>query len=70
LRAFNQAERSYGGGMFREGRTFQKAYLIDLLSEMLEQGTDMQRADTRGGYMEIDTVQDLSMAEKWWKDRP
>ena len=70
LRAFDQAERSYGGGMFREGRTFQKAYLIDLLSEMLEQGTDMQRADTRGGYMEIDTVQDLSMAEKWWKDRP
>jgi L-glutamine-phosphate cytidylyltransferase len=70
LRAFNQAERSYGGGMFREGRTFQKAYLIDLLSEMLEQGTAMQRADTRGGYMEIDTVQDLSMAEKWWKDRP
>jgi len=70
LRAFAQAERSYGGGMFREGRTFQKAYLIDLLSEMLEQGTAMQREDTRGGYMEIDTLQDLSMAEKWWKDRP
>jgi L-glutamine-phosphate cytidylyltransferase len=70
LRAFDQAERSYGGGMFREGRTFQKAYLIDLLSEMLEQGADMQRADTRGGYMEIDTLQDLSMAEKWWSDRP
>jgi L-glutamine-phosphate cytidylyltransferase len=70
LRAFDQAERSYGGGMFREGRTFQKAYLIDLLAEMLEQGIAMQRADTRGGYMEIDTVQDLSMAEKWWKDRP
>ncbi len=70
LRAFDQAERSYGGGMFREGRTFQKAYLLDLLAEMLEQGTAMQREDTRGGYMEIDTLQDLSMAEKWWKDRP
>jgi L-glutamine-phosphate cytidylyltransferase len=70
LRAFDQAERSYGGGMFREGRTFQKAYLIDLLSEMLEQGHEMTRADTRGGYMEIDTLQDLSMAEKWWRDRP
>jgi L-glutamine-phosphate cytidylyltransferase len=70
LRAFDQAERSYGGGMFREGRTFQKAYLLDLLAEMLEQGTAMQREDTRGSYMEIDTLQDLSMAEKWWKDRP
>ena len=70
LRAFDQAERSYGGGMFREGRTFQKAYLLDLLAEMLEQGTAMQHEDTPGGYMEIDTLQDLSMAEKWWKDRP
>jgi hypothetical protein len=37
---------------------------------MLEQGTPMQREDTLGGYMEIDTVQDLAMAEKWWRERP
>jgi L-glutamine-phosphate cytidylyltransferase len=70
LQAFDRAERAHGGGQFREGRSFQKAYLIDLLAEMLEQGAEMQREDTRGGYMEIDTVQDLSMAEKWWKERP
>jgi choline kinase len=70
LRAFDLAERSYGGGQFREGRSFQKAYLIDLLAEMLEQGTAMERQDTRGGYMEIDTRQDLSMSEQWWKERP
>lgn len=70
LAAFDQAERSHSGGMYREGRTFQKAYLIDLLAEMLEQGTPMQRENTVGGYMEIDTLQDLSMAEQWWKERP
>lgn len=70
LAAFDRAERSYGGGQFREGRSFQKAYLIDLLAEMLEQGASMEREDTHGGYMEIDTVQDLSMSEKWWKERP
>ncbi|HVY29757.1 MAG TPA: phosphocholine cytidylyltransferase family protein [Polyangiaceae bacterium] len=70
LAAFDRAERSYGGGQFREGRSFQKAYLIDLLAEMLEQGSSMQREDTHGGYMEIDTVQDLSMSEKWWNERP
>jgi choline kinase len=68
--AFEQAERRYGGGLFREGRSFQKAYLIDLLADMLEQGSPMQREDTAGGYMEIDTQQDLSMAEQWWKTRP
>jgi choline kinase len=70
LRAFDDAERQYGAGTFREGRSFKKAYVIDLLAEMLEQGIAMEREDTYGGYMEIDTTQDLNMAEKWWKDRP
>jgi choline kinase len=68
--AFDRAQRAYDGGLFREGRTFRKAYLLDLLAEMLEHGVTMQRENTRGGYMEIDTLQDLSMAEKWWKERP
>jgi choline kinase len=68
--AFDQAERRFSGLTFREGRSFQKAYLIDLLAEMLEQGAPMEREDTHGGYMEIDTVQDLSMSERWWKERP
>jgi choline kinase len=70
LAAFDHAERAHRGGLYREGRSFQKAYLIDLLAEMLEQGTPMQREDTAGGYMEIDTLQDLSMSEQWWKERP
>ena len=64
--AFDRAEQRYGGGMFREGRTFQKAYLLDLLQEMLEAGISMQRENTAGGYMEIDTGQDLAMAQGWW----
>lgn len=66
LDAFERAERAYGGGLFREGRSFQKAYLLDLLQEMLEAGASMHHEDIAGGYMEIDTVQDLSMARAWW----
>jgi choline kinase len=68
--AFDAAARRFDGGQYREGRTFQKAYLIDLLADMLEQGTPMTREDTDGGYMEIDTLQDLAMAEQWWNGRP
>jgi len=64
--AFDRAEQTYGGGQFREGRSFQKAYLLDLLQEMLEAGSAMQRENTAGGYMEIDTRQDLAMAQGWW----
>lgn len=64
--AFSRARSKYAGSVYREGRSFERAYLIDLLSEMLETGTPMVREDTPGGYMEIDTVEDLALAEKWW----
>jgi L-glutamine-phosphate cytidylyltransferase len=70
LAGFDAARQKHAGQVFREGRTFEKAYLIDLLQELLEQGTAMHREDTAGGYMEIDTLEDLSMAERWWRERP
>lgn len=68
--AFDWAETEWKGRVWREGRTFEKAYLIDLLQHMLENGSVMHREDTPGGYMEIDTEQDLQMASEWWERRP
>ena len=67
LASFDAVEREFAGKVFREGRTFEKAYLIDLLEHMLQVGTAMHRVDTDGGYMEIDTLEDRSMAERWWR---
>ncbi len=53
---------------YREGRTFAKAYLIDLFQEMVEGGADFRRVDMNGGYMEIDTLEDHSNAQKWWDE--
>jgi len=48
-------------------RPFPKAYLIHLFQRMIERGSVFHRVNTPGGYMEIDTLEDLSMAEAWWK---
>jgi hypothetical protein len=66
IESFDRAAERHRGGPYREGRSFERAYLIDLLAEMLEAGTPMFREDTAGGYMEIDTLEDLSLAEGWW----
>jgi choline kinase len=66
VRAYDEAKTAHPEGVFREGRTFEKAYLIDLLQQMVERGEQMHRVDTDGGYMEIDTVEDASLAESWW----
>ena len=70
LEHFDEAEPKFEGREFREGRSWEKAYLIDLLQHMLERDVLMRRVDTPGAYMEIDTVEDLSFAAEWWRSRP
>ncbi len=65
---FDEAKAKWAGKTWREGRTFEKAYLIDLFQEMLEGGSAFHRVDTHGGYMEIDTEQDLASAAQWWAE--
>jgi choline kinase len=66
--AFDEARARRAGTIWRESRTFERAYLIDLFQEMIEQGSAFHRVDTHGGYMEIDTPQDLASAETWWRE--
>ncbi len=66
--AFDAAKARHAGAVWREGRTFERAYLIDLFQDMLERGSAFHRVDTHGGYMEIDTREDLACAEKWWRE--
>lgn len=69
LGAFDEAEKVHRGQVFREGRLFERAYLIDMLQHMLERGTAIHRVDMHGGYMEIDTLEDASLAQGWWDGR-
>lgn len=64
--AYQAARAQYAGKPFREAAVFEKAYFIHLLQEMLENGTPMAHVDTPGGYIEIDTQQDLDYARQHW----
>ncbi len=64
--AYQGCRETHAGKPFREASVFEKAYFIHLLQEMLEQGTPMGHVDTPGGYIEIDTQQDLDYARKHW----
>ncbi len=67
IEAYDAARAACGDDEpFREGRTFRKAYLLDLLAHMVDGGADVRTVDTHGGYMEIDTLEDESLATTWW----
>jgi choline kinase len=67
MAAFDRARATFAGKVFREKRTFERAYLIDLFQAMIEEKSPFHRVDTHGGYMEIDTLEDQSLARSWWE---
>lgn len=56
-------------GPFREAPVFEKAYLIHLLQEMIEEGEKVIHVDTPGEYVEIDTQEDFDYARQYWETR-
>jgi choline kinase len=67
LAAYDAARDAFADDdTFCEGRSFQKAYLIDLFAQMVAAGTPVHAAFIDGGYMEIDTTEDAAYAASWW----
>jgi len=63
---FYRARNQYAGKPFREAPSFERAYLIHLFQQMIEDGVAMAHADTSGEYMEVDTQQDFELAQRFW----
>ncbi len=64
---YHRNHEQYAGKVFSDGRTFEKAYLIQLFQKMIESGEQFTHVDTPGGYIEIDTQQDFDYARRCWK---
>ena len=63
---YHRRRREFWDKPYRESALFQKAYLIHLFQDMIEQGVEFGHADTPGRYREIDTQQDMDLAQKGW----
>lgn len=63
---YHRRRSQFWGKPYREAALFQKAYLIHLFQDMIESGVEFGHADTHGNYREIDTQEDLDLAQKGW----
>lgn len=64
--AYHHCRKEFAGRPFREAKSFEKAYLILLFQEMIENGEVFTHVDTPGGYIEVDTQQDFEYARRHW----
>jgi len=61
-----EVEREDSGGSFGFGKSFEKAYLVDLMNSMIRKGAHLGFSAYERGYMEIDTVEDYELANSSW----
>ena len=52
---------------YREAATFQKAYLIQMFQDMIEHDIAFGHVVTPGKYREIDTQEDMNLAQTLWQ---
>ena len=63
---FHRVRVQSNGRPWRGATCFDKAYLILLFQELIEQGVDVRMVSTAGDYMEIDTEEDYALANRDW----
>lgn len=59
LRAMNQ----YHNRPFHKAASLKKAYLTDMIQELIDMGYAISNVDIKGGWVEIDTPEDLEKAK-------
>jgi choline kinase len=57
-RHFNRAKKLFWGKPFQRAKTFEKAYLTDMIQDMVDMGVKVHCVIIEQGWMEIDTIQD------------
>jgi choline kinase len=65
----NRIRQEFSGRVWRDNTVFEKAYLIHLFQEMIEQGLEFHMVTTDGEYMEVDTEEDYALACQQWPER-
>lgn len=59
---FSQVKEAFDGKPFQTAKTFQQAYLTDMLQELVDRGIRVDCLAIKGGWIEIDTPEDYEQA--------
>jgi choline kinase len=65
---FNRAKKIFWNKPFQRSQTFQKAYITDLIQDMVDMGVSIHCVIIERGWKEIDTVEDYEKAIIEFKD--
>ncbi len=61
---YRRAANQYRNRPFQQAASLQKAYLTDMIQELIDTGCVISNVDIRGGWIEIDTQEDFERAQR------
>jgi len=64
---FHEAKERHDGYPFQRAKTFQEAYLTDMLQEMIQHAIPIHAVLIQRNWVEIDTVEDYEYAKRVFK---
>ena len=65
LNIYDVARKKYQGKPWQTAKTFETAYMTDLLQEIVDSGFPVCPILVKGGWLEFDTCSDYEKAMKW-----
>lgn len=64
---YHEIREKFWNGQFQRAPSIKKAYLTDMIQELIDRRYAIHKVNINGGWMEIDTEQDFKRARKEWK---
>lgn len=65
---YAQSRSRYLGKPFQKAATFEKAYITDMMQELVDQNIQVSCCTIKGGWREIDTIEDFNKAQTILKE--
>lgn len=65
---YERVTQEYGNAEFHGAVSLEKAYLTDMLQELVKQNYSVSHVDIKGCWKELDTEEDFLKAEEEWAD--
>jgi choline kinase len=62
---YDRARAAYTGGPWRTSPSFERAYMTDMLQEVVDTGADVRAIGVERGWLEFDTADDMALANRW-----
>jgi len=63
---YKRVVRQFDDTQFHTAPSVEKAYLTDMLQELIDKGYSVSNVDIKGQWMELDTVEDINKARQEW----